>query len=117
LNWQELCQKIPGIDSLKGFFKNPQELLDYSAKITEKQLAERAGVGYLTNNVNKFAELNSDLMQYKDRFDLNQNKDSLIQTGKDKVAEKALDYFAENPEKVEAANQKAISNFESSNNK
>jgi len=106
LNWHELSQKFPGIDSIKGIFRNPQELLDYSAKITEKQLAEKAGAGYLTNNVNKFVELNGDLMQYKDKFDLNQNKDSLIQNGKDKVAEKALDYFAENPEKLEEASQK-----------
>jgi hypothetical protein len=107
LNWQELAQKIPGIDSIKVVFKNPQELLDYSSKITEKQLAEKTGAGYLADNVNKFAELNGDLMQYKNSFDLNQNKDNLIQTGKDKVAEKALDYFAENPKELEAASQKA----------
>lgn len=107
LNWQELSEKIPGIDSIKGVFKNLKELLDYSAKIAEKQLAEKVGSGYITNNANKLAALNDEVMQYKDKFDLYQKKDSLIQTGKDKVAEKALDYFAKNPEKLEAASQKA----------
>jgi hypothetical protein len=107
LNWHELSQKFPGIDSIKGIFKNPKELLDYSAKIAEKQLDEKAGSGYITKNANKLASINNDVMQYKDKLDLYQNKDSLIQAGKDKVAEKALDYFAENPEKLEAASQKA----------
>lgn len=98
LTWEDFAAQIPGIDSVEGIFANPKDLLDYSTRFAEKQLTGITEMQQLTNANHQLREVKAMSEMYKDKYGSYLNRDSL--------AEKALDYFVENPEKLEAASQK-----------
>jgi hypothetical protein len=111
LTWEDFATQIPGIDSVQGIFANPKDLLDHSASFTEKQLGGITEVQPIITANHQLSEFKGMSEMYRDKNGSYLNRDSLTEAGKDKAAEKALDYFAENPEKLEAAIQKASKLF------
>lgn len=111
LTWEDFATQIPDMDSVQGIFANPKDLLDHSARFTEKQLTGITEVQSITNANHKLSEFKGMSEMYRYKYGSYLNRDSLVEAGKDKAAEKALDYFVENPEKLEAASQKASKLF------
>ncbi|MBX2969584.1 MAG: hypothetical protein KF803_09435 [Cyclobacteriaceae bacterium] len=108
VSWEALINQVPGLDTLKSLFdSDPQTLFQHAEKLAEQRLAGQTGVGSLMDEFGKVEDIKSLPGQYKSQYEgYLSKKDELGKMGKDEVAEKALEYFAENPEKLEAAQQR-----------
>lgn len=109
--WDDISKQFSGIDSLRSFFYNPSDLFEYSERYAETRLARMSEFRTLSNASNYFDQVKNiqkiyNVSNYKDEL-----KDSVLEVGKDKAVEKALDYFAKNPTKLEAAGQMASKLF------
>lgn len=107
LTWKYLSQRVPLADSLSGLFNDPKDLISFSASLIERQLLNRADLSSMAGANAKMLQLKGMTSSFRGKYNPEHSKDSLKQVGKDKLAEKALDYFAQNPGKLEAASQKA----------
>lgn len=121
VSWEALVNQVPELDTLKSLFEaDPQNLFQHAEKLAEQHLMGQTGAGSLMAEFGKVEDIKSLPEQYKSQYEgyLSKN-DELSKMGKDEVAEKALEYFAENPEKLEAAQQrisKLLSKYRSFSN-
>src|SRR5690606_24013203 len=95
-------------DTLKSLFdSDPQTLFQHAEKLAEQHLMGQTGAGSLMAEFGKVKDIKSLPEQYKSQYEgYLSKKDELSKMGKDEVAEKALEYFADNPDKLEAAQQR-----------
>lgn len=108
VSWEDVAKHVPGIDTLKGIFQaDPKILFQHAAKLTEQQAIALGGATSIANEFGKFEEMKNMPDEYKNQYEDYIDKDNLTKEGKDRAVEKAMDYFAEHPEKLEAAHQKA----------
>lgn len=110
-SWEDIVKQIPGIDSAKSVFENPGDLFNYSAELAERRLANMTSMKSLTSANNQLNEFKWITEMYQNKYGAHLNKDSLMENGKDMAVAKVLDYFSENPEKLETASQKVSKLF------
>lgn len=107
LTWDDLAKQAPGLDTLSDLFNSsPDELSDAADKSIERYFSGESSFAKLSEGTQSLEQLNSLYTDYKRQYEQYTDKESLKQQGKDKAAEKAIDYFADHERELGAAQKK-----------
>jgi hypothetical protein len=107
VNWQQIAQQVPGLDTLSEVFdSSPEQLFKVAEEQSIKQFSDFTGAGAVQKEFAEAEKLKSLPDQYKKEYEKYTDKDQLKKEGKDKAVNEAMDYFAAHPERIQAAQAK-----------
>ena len=107
LTWDDLTKQAPGLDTLSELFNSsPDELCTAAAKSVEHYFSGESSMTKLKEGNRYLNQLKSLRTGYEQQYKQYTDKEALEQHGKDKVSEKALDYFADHEKELGAAQKK-----------
>lgn len=98
--WEELSQKVPGIDTLQNAFdSSPAELMNATEKLATQTLEK-------TKSFEAFSKQTSTLNDVKKQVSDLTNQDGLKQQGKEEATGQAMEHVASHASKLQSARNK-----------
>jgi hypothetical protein len=106
-NWNQITQQVPGLDSLSGIFNSDhKQLLALAESGSTEKLEQLAGAN---GSLSKFTEAKTIANlpgKYAQEYKQYADPGNLKTEAKEKMADKAVDHFAEHQEELLAAQKK-----------